>query len=69
MEVMKDGPAGRAGVESGDLLIGIDGAQCASVDDVHKLLSLDRIDTPASLMILRRERKLTFEVTPIELRD
>ena len=40
-----------------------------SVDDVHKLLSLDRIDTPASLTVLRRERKLRFDVTPVELRD
>ena len=69
MDVMKDGPAGRAGIESGDLLVSIDGTPCGSVDDVHKLLSLDRIGTPASLTVLRRERKLQFDVTPVELRD
>jgi S1-C subfamily serine protease len=69
MEVSSDGPAGRAGIESGDLLVSIDGMPCGSVDDVHKLLSLDRIDTPASLTMLRRGRKLQFDVTPVELRD
>jgi S1-C subfamily serine protease len=69
MEVMPGGPAARAGIESGDLLVSVDGAPCGSVDDVHKLLSLDRIDAPASLTILRRERKLQFDVRLVELRD
>ena len=31
--------------------------------------ALERIDTPVSLTLLRRERKLRFDVTPVELRD
>ncbi len=69
MEVMKDGPAARSGIESGDLLVTIDGEACRSVDDVHRLLSVERIDTTVSLGILRRERKLQFDVRAIELQS
>ncbi len=69
MEVMNSGPAARSGVESGDLLVAVDGQPCGSVDDVHRLLSVDRIDTPVSISVLRRERKLDLTVRPVELQN
>jgi len=67
MEVSAGGPAARAGVEQGDLLVALDATSCLSIDHLHRLLSVERIDVPATLTILRRDRKFDVTVRPIEL--
>jgi S1-C subfamily serine protease len=67
MEVSAGGPAARAGIEQGDLLVALDGTHCLSIDHLHRLLSVERIDVPTTLSVLRRDRKFDVEVRPVEL--
>jgi len=67
MEVLADGPAARAGIQAGDILIAIDGAPATSVDELHRLLSVERIGTPVSVELLRRERRFEMTLRPVEL--
>jgi S1-C subfamily serine protease len=67
MEITADGPAARAGVEQGDLLIAVDGKPCRSIDHLHRLLTEERIGEPLTVGIVRRDRRLELTLTPVEL--
>ncbi|HUN25671.1 MAG TPA: trypsin-like peptidase domain-containing protein [Steroidobacteraceae bacterium] len=64
LQVLSGGPGERAGLEGGDLLIGIEGAPLEGVDDLHRALIGARIGVPATLDVIRRGRRLELEVTP-----
>jgi S1-C subfamily serine protease len=61
-----DSPARNAGVLMGDIIVGLDDSPIAGIDDLHKLLTEDRIGRKSSLMVIRRTEKLSFEVIPRE---
>jgi S1-C subfamily serine protease len=60
-------PARRAGVRAGDLIIGFDNLPVAGIDDLHKLLTEERIGKPVGLSVLRGNEKLSLAVTPAAL--
>jgi S1-C subfamily serine protease len=61
-----DSPARNAGVLTGDIIVGIDDSPIAGIDDLHKLLTEDRIGRKSSLVVIRRTDRLTLEVIPRE---
>jgi S1-C subfamily serine protease len=61
-----NGPAARAGVELGDILIAIDGTSVGGVDDLVRLLTEDRVGRPAQLALLRGVELKNLPVVPIE---
>ena len=61
-----DSPARNAGLLTGDIIVGIDDRPIAGIDDLHKLLTEDRIGRKSSLVIIRRTDKLSLEVIPRE---
>jgi S1-C subfamily serine protease len=61
-----DSPARRAGLLEGDVIVGFDGHPIAGIDDLHKLLTEDRIGRKTTLTAIRRTDKLTLEVVPEE---
>jgi S1-C subfamily serine protease len=61
-----DSPAKNAGLYEGDIIIGFDEHPTAGIDDLHKLLSENRIGHKSSLQIIRGTEKLTLEVIPQE---
>src|SRR5882724_7000418 len=61
-------PARDAGVREGDIIIGFDDHPTAGIDDLHKLLTEDRIGHKTSLLIIRNTDQLRLEVTPEESR-
>jgi S1-C subfamily serine protease len=68
LEVEPGGPADRAGLRRGDLLVGLDGEAIRSLDDLHRLLTAERVGRDATARAMRRGRSLTATVTPVESR-
>jgi S1-C subfamily serine protease len=67
IEVTRDSPAARAGIESGDLIVELDGNACESLDDLHRLLTEERIGALVHLSVVRGNRRLDLELVPVEL--
>jgi len=61
-------PARNAGLREGDIIAGFDDHTTAGIDDLHKLLSEDRIGHKSSLVVIRGTEKLSLEVIPQESR-
>jgi S1-C subfamily serine protease len=61
------GAAERAGVEPGDVIIGYDGEEVAGVDELHRLLSDERIGKKTQLTLLRRTQKLELPIQAAEM--
>ena len=61
-----DSPARKGGVREGDIIIGFDDRPIAGIDDLHKLLTEERIGRKGSLMVIRGTEKLVIDVTPEE---
>jgi S1-C subfamily serine protease len=62
-------PARDAGVREGDIIIGLDDYPTAGIDDLHKLLTEDRIGHTSSLLIIRNTDRLRIDVIPQESRS
>jgi S1-C subfamily serine protease len=61
-----DSPAVAGGMESGDIIIAFDGLPVAGIDDLHRLLTAERVGRRATLSVLRRGRRLELPVVPVE---
>jgi S1-C subfamily serine protease len=66
--VSDDSPAAQAGVQPGDVIVDFDGAAVSGADDLHRLLTEERIDRPVAMRLLRRGEDRRVEVVPSELR-
>lgn len=60
-------PAQAAGLEEGDVIVQWDDLPVAGIDDLHRLLSEDYLERSAEVTVLRRTRKLSRHITPVEL--
>ena len=60
------GPAERAGLEEGDLILGLDGHPVTGIDDLHRLLTEDRVGIKIPVRVLRRPEILTLPIVPAE---
>ena len=67
VSIEPDSPARRAGAVEGDLIIGFDGRPVAGIDDLHKLLTEERVGRGATLDVIRRTERLTLRVVPEEI--
>jgi S1-C subfamily serine protease len=64
-----DSPARRARLSEGDLIIGFAGRPVAGIDDLHKLLTEERVGQEAPLEVIRRTERLTLHIVPEEVPD
>ncbi len=62
----KTSAAKEAGLLAGDIVIEFDGYPIRGIDDLHKLLTDERIGRGCRVTIIRGVQKLTFTVTPRE---
>jgi len=53
-------------VERGDVIVGFAGETVAGFDDLHRVLTEERVGNAAELIVLSRARKLTLNITPRE---
>ena len=63
-EVQSGGPGARADLRSGDLLLDFDGHAIASLDQLHRLLTVERAQRDIAIRILRRGKLLDLLVRP-----
>jgi S1-C subfamily serine protease len=61
-----NGPADRAGLDEGDVLVALDGHPVSGIDDLHRLLTEERVGVWTHLTVLRGEDRLTLEIIPGE---
>jgi S1-C subfamily serine protease len=66
VDVDSDSPAGKAGVVSGDVIIGFNEAPVPSIAALHKLLLGDQIGVESCLTVIRHTEKLRLAITPQE---
>ena len=65
--ITKDGPAAKSGLAEGDVIVLFDGAPVSGIDDLHRLLTDERIGQRTSMTVLRRGQRRTLTITPGEL--
>ena len=61
--VISDGPADKAGIETGDVIVEFNGMSIKSVDHLRNNVSISKPDASYSLTVVRDGRKKSFKVT------
>jgi S1-C subfamily serine protease len=61
-----DGAARAAGMLSGDIIVAVDGIAVGDVDELHRLMTEERVGKPVPMTVLRQTQKLELTVTPRE---
>ncbi len=69
LEVTSGGPAERAGLEKGDVILGLEGQRITGTGDLLRLMNEEHIGTVTSLLIIRDEDKRYLSVFPDEKKD
>ncbi len=64
LSVEPDSPAERVGLREGDVLVRFAGEPVAHVDDLHRLLTGERVGLAAPLLVLRNSELIEHDVTP-----
>ena len=59
-------PARNGGLREGDIIIGLNDQPTAGIDDLHKLLTEERIGQKSAFQIIRGTHMLSLEVVPEE---
>ncbi len=61
-----DGAARAAGLVGGDIIVAADGVPVADIDELHRLMTEERVGQPVPFTVLRLSQKLEVVVTPRE---
>jgi S1-C subfamily serine protease len=64
--VTPGGPAARAGLREGDVMVAFNGQPVPTIDALHKLLTGDQIGVQSLLTVIRGTEKLDLAITPGE---
>ena len=62
----ENSPAKRAGLSEGDIIVGFDGQPVAGIDDLHRMLTEEKVGVKTTLMIIRQTEKLNLNIIPEE---
>ncbi|MBP1687072.1 MAG: serine protease [Deltaproteobacteria bacterium] len=66
MSVEQGGPAARAGLQEGDIIVAYGGQTVEGIDDLHRLLTDEQVGVAAELTIIRHTEKLMCAIIPAE---
>jgi len=61
-----DSPAARSMLREGDIVVALDGHDVGGIDQLHRLLTEERIGKTTTLTVIRQTQKLEIDVTPAE---
>jgi S1-C subfamily serine protease len=64
--VENHGPAERAGLEEGDVIVAFNNRPIAGLDDLHKLLTEEQVGIRANLEVIRQGSLVDLEIVPEE---
>jgi S1-C subfamily serine protease len=64
--VENDSPAARAGLTTGDVVLSFAESAVSGIDDLHRLLTEERIGTPSPMIVLRRGERRQVTIVPTE---
>ncbi|SDI69087.1 serine protease, S1-C subfamily, contains C-terminal PDZ domain [Bradyrhizobium sp. Rc2d] len=66
MQIEPDGPAAKAGLLPGDVVVRLDGVEINGVDDLIRVLDRDRIGRRLAMDMLRLGRLRAIDIDPVE---
>lgn len=66
LSVESGSPAERAGLAGGDVIVALNGAAVAGIDDLHRLLPAEAIGVPMPVVIVRGTDKRELTIVPDE---
>jgi S1-C subfamily serine protease len=61
-----ESPAKLAGLQEGDTIINFGGEKVEGIDELHRLLSDEKVGIKQTITVIRRTEKLELEITPLE---
>src|SRR5438094_517058 len=64
--VEPDSPAARAQLASGDIIVEFDGSAITGIDDLHRVLTAERIGVATRVVVLRGAERLELPITSVE---
>jgi S1-C subfamily serine protease len=62
------GPASKAGVQEGDVIVAYDDRPIPGIDELHRMLTDQKVGVKSALTIIRGGEKLTLSITPEDSR-
>jgi S1-C subfamily serine protease len=66
ISIERNSAAQKAGMHEDDIIVGYDGQPVSGIDDLHRLLTEERVGKPAPVIVLRRVEKLALNIVPVE---
>lgn len=66
VSVEHESPAHKSGLAEGDVVVAFDGKPVRSIDDLHRLLTDEKVGVKTSFDILRKSEKKTLVIVPAE---
>ena len=64
VSVEAQSPAEKAGVMTGDVIVAFDNESISSIDDLHRMLTEEKVGVHSRLTLLRKTEKLTLPIIP-----
>ena len=61
---MKGGPAEKAGLKDGDVIVGLAGAKVESIYDYVRIINGLKVGEPTQVTVMRDGARLTLPITP-----
>jgi S1-C subfamily serine protease len=69
IQIEPGGPADRAGLREGDIIVEFDAVPIEHMDSLYRLLTEERVGKQTELVVLRGLEKQTLRITPAETRS